>query len=1020
MDKRSRYLFDLDQVPGSALIIRPDGVVLEANQDALELIGKPERDVVGRSAVSLFGDGCRERIQQVMDEAQSRGQSLAHVSLVLDRGEVPCTLQMNAKRLPQGDASPVLLQLVDESPLKSALDAAEELVQQSRQIFEQAPVPLVYIRPDGTVIRANPAYTRLLGMQPDTVSRFLARYNIREDRQLERLGLIPLVEAGLRGERVQSGIVHYDGPSLEEDDIPLQSIDARGTMFPIRDRKGRHTLSIMTLSDMSETAEALRELADREEGYRTMYNRTPVMLHSVDEEGRIVSVSDTWLERLGYTRDEVVGREMTEFFTGQSVAHAKESLQHLFREGACTDIPFEMVKKNGEVMQTLISAIAERDDTSRIVRSLAVVVDVTERNRMEQDLGRSRELLKEAERIAGLGNWVWDIQEDSYTWSDQMCHILGLDPRKVTPSGKTFFARVHVKDRRQVWRALEKALAGEDHASLQFRLDMQDGSERVVFGKSEIQRDADGRAIRMIGTIQDVTELVMMNQRLNRLATAVEAAGEGVLITDPEGIIVYANSALEKISGYSPEELIGQPTSIFRSGEQDDDFYRKMWSELNAGHVWTSEFINVKKTGEHYHIEETIAPVFDEEGRIVNYVSVERDITEQLHLKEQLFQAQKMDAIGRLAGGIAHDFNNILTVIRGYAEILELRLGNQHDLLLPANEVIKAADRASGLTSQLLAFSRKQVMHARPLHFNVVLKEMEGMIQRLIGPSIRIEYDLSAASNMVYADRNQMEQVILNLVINARDAMPDGGELTLRTGLRDVQQDDERHRAGRYVEFIVRDTGVGMRDETVAKIFDPFFTTKEQGKGTGLGLATVHGIVTQSGGFVHVESSIGRGTALHVCLPLYQGVMPEETDEIERTEGLSGSGTLLLVDDDYALLSLAELVLREHGYTVHAASTADQVLAFMEHYDGEIDLLITDVLMPETDGFDLATMLLNRDPELQLLYISGYTESDKLEKRLVRSGTYYLPKPFKPNELLSKVKEILEAAREQGRSSQAG
>ena len=382
----------------------------------------------------------------------------------------------------------------------------------------------------------------------------------------------------------------------------------------------------------------------------------------------------------------------------------------------------------------------------------------------------------------------------------------------------------------------------------------------------------------------------------------------------------------------------------------------------------------------------------------------------------QLRQAQKMEAVGRLAGGMAHDFNNLLTVIRGYSELLLGRLGPTDDMRKDMEEVKKAADRASGLTRQLLAFSRRQFIAAKVLDLNALVANMDGMLRRLIGEDIvELSAELDASTGAIKADPGQVEQVIMNLVVNARDAMPKGGRLTIETRNvtigEEVRLDAVGVAPGSYVLLAVRDNGHGMDAETRSHLFEPFFTTKEKGKGTGLGLSTVYGIVKQSGGSIIVESAPGRGTTFRIYFPRVEQEVPGPTGAVEAIDPVRGRETILLVEDEPAVRGLVHETLRLHGYTVLEARHGIEALLTSAKYVGPIHLLLTDVVMPQMSGPEVAEKILTVRPGIKVLYMSGYPDHPVFDQGGVSRQTGFLPKPFSPHVLAQKVREVLDGVK---------
>jgi signal transduction histidine kinase len=453
---------------------------------------------------------------------------------------------------------------------------------------------------------------------------------------------------------------------------------------------------------------------------------------------------------------------------------------------------------------------------------------------------------------------------------------------------------------------------------------------------------------------------------------------------------------------------------LLKSDAQDHDFYRTLWATLTSGKTWQGRMVNRKKDGALFTEDATISPVRDAEGNTTCYVAVKRDITSFLELEAQFLHAQKMEGVGRLAGGVAHDFNNLVTVIMSFtAFALEsLREGDplRDDLL----EVKNAADRAAALTRQLLALSRKQILQPERVDLNQVLTDMDSMLRRLIGEDIEVAWAPAPDLGLVMADRGQIEQVLMNLAINARDAMVEGGTLTIETANAELDEEyGARHigtQAGPHVVLTVSDTGCGMDEATRRQIFDPFFTTKETGKGTGLGLSTVYGIVEQSGGTIWVYSEPGLGTTFKVYLPRLVTDSMVPASEPSAPQPMSrGRETILVVEDQRALRQVIRRTLEAAGYTVLTAANGLEALAAFTHHEGPVQLLLTDVVMPEMSGTALVGELANRGAPMAVLYMSGYSGDAIAQSGVLEPGTHFLAKPFTPADLARKVRTVLDA-----------
>lgn len=495
-----------------------------------------------------------------------------------------------------------------------------------------------------------------------------------------------------------------------------------------------------------------------------------------------------------------------------------------------------------------------------------------------------------------------------------------------------------------------------------------------------------------------------------RFTHAIEQAAEAIVITDAEATIQYVNPAFEQITGYTCEEAIGQNPRILKSGRQDDAFYKDMWDTLKRGDVWKGRFVNKRKDSVFYTEEATISPVRDSSGRTVNYVAVKRDITEELRLEEQLRQAQKMEAIGHLAGGIAHDFRNQLTVVKWGAErLLRKRLVSE-DGREDVEEIIKAANASKVLTDQLLAFSRKEMLRAEIVDLAKVAGELGGSMPAMIGEDIAVSVIPRVEPSMAKVDPGQLRQAVVNLIVNARDAMPSGGELTIWTG--DVHLPAKAGGArgvapGRYATLSVSDTGIGMDAETKVHIFDPFYTTKEVGKGTGMGLAMVHGFVAQSGGFIEVDSEPDKGSTFRLHFPWAVGPVPAAQRQPEAAQMVGGNETILVVEDEEALRRMIESMLKELGYTVLTARDPVDAQSVVAGHTGPLDALVTDVVMPRGSGTDLAAQMRRHRPGIAVMYISGYGGDDLVRRGLGELEGALLRKPFTAEALARSLRGAL-------------
>jgi len=518
---------------------------------------------------------------------------------------------------------------------------------------------------------------------------------------------------------------------------------------------------------------------------------------------------------------------------------------------------------------------------------------------------------------------------------------------------------------------------------------------------------------------EDITERKRTETERERLLMAIEQSGEMIVITDPEGSIQYVNPAFTRTTGYSHDEAIGHNPRILKSGKQDVAFYAEMWRVISGGQNWQGRFVNKRKDGTFYIEEATISPVLDAEGRIVNYVAVKRDITEQIRIQEenaklemQFQQAQKMESVGRLAGGVAHDFNNMMGVILGYTELALIQMDPVQPLYADLQEIKKAAQRSANLTRQLLAFARKQTVAPKVLDLNETVEGMLKMIIRLIGEDIDLAWLPTAGLWPVKMDPAQVDQILANLCINARDAIAGVGKLTIETQNTAFDEDYCAEHAGfipgDFVLFTVSDDGCGMDKETLDKLFEPFFTTKAAGHGTGLGLATVYGVVKQNNGFINVYSEPGQGSVFKIYLPRHASKTGQMREESPAAPNKQGNETILLVEDEESILKITRRMLKKLGYRVLTASTPGEAFTVAKEHAGEIKLLLTDVVMPDMNGPKLAKELISLYPGLRSLFMSGYTGNVIAQHDILDDSINFIQKPFSHQALAAKVRETLE------------
>lgn len=519
-----------------------------------------------------------------------------------------------------------------------------------------------------------------------------------------------------------------------------------------------------------------------------------------------------------------------------------------------------------------------------------------------------------------------------------------------------------------------------------------------------------------ISILRDVTEELKQEAVQKRLVTAIEQANESVVITDSSGIVEYVNPAFTKTSGYASEEILGKNPRLLKSGEHDTSFYRNLWKTISSGKVWQGQLINRRKNGELYIEMVTISPIRDVTGKITHYVQVKRDITHEVELETKLRQAQKMEAIGTLAGGIAHDFNNILGGILGFTDMALLQSdpdSKVHDSLL---HIRKGGKRAADLVQQILTFSRQSSADKKPIALRPLIKESVQLLRASLPSTITIHQDLQAENAMVLADATQLQQIIINLCTNAYQAMRDkGGAITLRLDELPCSQLGRTlpFTAEQCIRLVIEDTGSGMEPAVMERIFDPFFTTKEPGKGTGMGLSVVHGIVQDIGGDISVESAPGRGAVFTVLLPAVAAL--EEEEKSMQTLLPMGTEHILVVDDEEDILSTSRMMLAHLGYAVTVSKEPLAVLEDIKSGNLDCDLVITDQTMPQLTGMELSRELHSQQPDLPVILCTGFSEKVNEENIRKVGAVGLLMKPVELRDLAILIRQVLDAKEEKNR-----
>jgi PAS domain S-box-containing protein len=909
----------------------------------------------------------------------------------------------------QGALVPWLIMAVAGLVIAKRIRQADAGERKLQEIANLVPDGVLVTTPDRQVMLANAPAERMFRLRKDDLLGSRVEQLLLEEFW-EPYRILCVAQASRRDVCTPSRTLDVVARCRDGTEIPLAV-----SVTPLRTDEGLHLLQVFR--DLSECRRAEEALQQAEAKYHHIVENVSEGILQITPQNHVLTANRAFARLLGYESSEELIRSVNERVSFYADAADPGRIRQLLEErGSLHGFEVQLIRKDETKLWAALSLRLVRDPGGSPLCYEGTVVDVTEQR-------RSREALREAQRalsslLSNLPGVAYRRRHDAdgtVEFASEGCRALfGYHPTEILGSWKVSYAAlIHAEDRGAVQSEIAAAVAAERPFQLVYRIRTADGQQKWVWEQGRGIAAPGGMVLE--GFITDITErkraeeVIRTNEAKYR--SLIENLEQSVFLKDSDLHFLASNQRFAQAVGLTEEEVVGKT---------DFDLYPRPLAEQHR-----AEDLAVLRQGTRSEVEEQIVadgkprtfrvvrtPIHDGLRGTHSVLGIMWDVTEQRALAAQLLQAQKMEAVGRLAGGVAHDFNNLLTIINGYSDMALAGFGETDPARSLIEEVRKAGERAVGLTRQMLAFSRQQVVVPRILQVNDVITDTQKMLRRLIGEDIDLRTDLDPALGCIKADRGQLEQVLMNLVVNARDAMPRGG--TLRITTRNVDLDDahvQAHpgaRPGRHVLLALTDTGCGMDEGVQARIFEPFFTTKGPGKGTGLGLATVHGIVEQADGHILVESEVGRGTTFQVFLPCVDGQTASGKSSHFPGVTARGTETVLLVEDEHALRALSCRVLKGRGYHVLEAEHGTEALRVAEHSRGPIHLLVTDVVMPQMGGRELADRLAVLHPNLKVLYLSGYTDDAVVRYGVSEARASFLQKPFTPASLAQKVREVLD------------
>jgi len=869
-----------------------------------------------------------------------------------------------------------------------------------RVVAETATDAIVTTDEQSTILFVNTAAERIFGyaiseMMHQPVTMLMPHY-------------LPEAHRAAVGGYPQTGKKHFSWTAIK-----LTGLHRSGREFPVEVSLGEHVRGkrrIFTgiVRDISEREQSESLLRQSQEKYASMVHSSPdaITLRSLPDR-RYLEVNEGFTRLTGYSAEEVMGKTPAELDLWVEQRPHQTTLQMVETEGQVQGEEFRFRTKTGEIRYGRLSAV-------RVVINgkpcmLSVTHDITDRKRAEAEASQLA-LIVESSEDAIVGK---SLDGKIRSWNAGAERIYGYSASEVL--GQPVRILIPPEQHDELPEILEKLKRDERIQHYETIRVRKDGRRINVSTSISPVKDSEGKIIGASAIARDVTQRKSVEAQLQKseaqFRSLVHDAPYGIYRVTMDGRLLHVNPALTAMLGYdSQEELmrLNMEKDVYRDPQSRRRFLKEYGHEQDFRGVeaeWRrkdGKFITVRVTGH---------PVVEKDNSVAYFEIFAEDITERRSLERQLLQAQKMEAIGRLAGGIAHDFNNLLSVILGHSDILEQQVATNGAMRKSVEATRNAAERAAALTLQLLAFSRKQLIEPTVVDLNTSVTEIQKMLHRVIGEDVELAIRLQPDLGYIKADPGQLGQVLMNLAVNSRDAMPSGGTLAIETANVELDETYVRQhlgaRPGPFVMLAVSDTGIGMGSETLSHIFEPFFTTKDPGKGTGLGLSMVYGIIKQNNGYIMAYSEPGRGTTFKIYFPRSEETLPASLTVRKAIQG--GTETILLVEDEVALRELTRLLLEDAGYTVLESPGVEDAIAIAKDLHVKIDLLLTDVVMPRIDGRELASQLVTLRPNLKILYMSGYTDDVLVNRGSLTQAAILVQKPFTKNTLLQKIRETLDA-----------
>jgi len=863
-----------------------------------------------------------------------------------------------------------------------------------RQIMEALPVMIFYKDKSGRIIYANPEAENQIGKS------FHGKTN---HDHFEKV----IANAMDTRDRSVTGFEKVEKDIIDKFNTPKGIKWTKSENNPVVDEKGKIIGFAGYAIDITDRINAYKEIQKKENKYKTLFDNAPLAYQSLNESGHIIDVNPKWLEIFEYKeKSNVIGKWFGNFLHNDSIEDFKTNFSIFKKYGYIRGARLRIQKKSGHYADVSFEGQIGYNSDGSIRQTYCTFKDITKEAEMEKALLESEEryriLFRENASIMLLINPANGKIVDA---NNSAVNFYGYTYKQLTSMNINeinTLSEIKIKIEMQRAKEMKKGYFNFIHK-------LSDGSLSNVEVYSG--RVTQSNKILLYSIIHDITERVRTEEEYRKISAVVEQSPSSIIITDYDGKIEYVNPRFTEITQYGRKEVLGKTPAILKSKHTTAEEYKKLWKIIKSGKTWHGVFRNRRKDGSLFWEDATIFPIFNHSGDITHFIGLKIDISKEKRLEQQILQIQRLESVGHLAGGIAHDFNNLLTIIEGNTELIYDLQNGDSQLADHTKAIMDAADRAAKLTRQLLLFSRHETMNIRTLNFNKYIPEIINLVRPQLNSKITFNYRIDSDLFPLECDISNIQQAILNLCINADEAMPKGGQLNLIIENTSINKNESDFiydsNPGNYIRIQVEDTGVGIPKEEIRQLFDPFYTTKETGKGHGMGLSVVYGIVRKHKGWINVYSEPDHGTVFTIYLPA-SVYSEQKIGQANNSKILSGNGErILVIEDDHGISNFCRISLEKYGYRVDEADTCKTAAEIFESKNGNYDLILSDVILPDGNGFETALELKKANPSVILIATSGYSEERSNHRKIMDQGYSFIQKPFKIKTLVNTIHKLL-------------